>query len=53
VRLLRAVIDGVPPFEPIDLVVSIAIMVACAAIALAVPLRRAVRVDPILALRVE
>jgi putative ABC transport system permease protein len=53
VRLLRSAIDGVPPFAPADLAVSIAMLIVCATVALAIPVRRATRIDPITALRAE
>ena len=51
VRMLRGLIYEVPPFDPIALGVSVAILVCCATIALLIPLRRATRVDPATALR--
>jgi putative ABC transport system permease protein len=52
-RLLRQLIEGVPPFDPVSLGLAAAIMLASATIALLVPMRRATRVDPIVALRAE
>jgi putative ABC transport system permease protein len=53
VRLLRAWLFGVPPFDPIALGGSIAILVACATAALLIPVRRATRLDPMVVLRAE
>jgi ABC-type antimicrobial peptide transport system permease subunit len=52
VRLLRDLLYDVPPFDPIA-VGAVVILVAAVAIALLIPVRRATRVDPILALRAE
>jgi ABC-type antimicrobial peptide transport system permease subunit len=52
-RLLRRFIDAVPPFDPISLGFAVAILVGCAIAALLIPVRRATRVDPIVALRVS
>jgi ABC-type antimicrobial peptide transport system permease subunit len=51
-RLLRNLLHGVPPFDPIALGVSVATLLACGTIALLVPVCRATRVDPITAIRV-
>jgi len=53
VRLLRGLLHGVSPFDPIALGGAVAILVGCATVALLVPVRRATRVDPVLALRAE
>jgi putative ABC transport system permease protein len=53
VRLLRELLYGVSPFDPLTLGGSIAILVACATMALLIPLRRATRVDASVALRAE
>ena len=53
VRLLRDLLYGVPPFDPIALSVAVAILVGCASVALLIPVRRAARVDPMVALRAE
>jgi putative ABC transport system permease protein len=49
-RLLRDLLYGVSPLDPIALGVAVAILVGCATIAL-LTLRRATRVDPATALR--
>jgi putative ABC transport system permease protein len=51
VRLLRGLLYEVPPFDPIALGAALVILLCAAALALVVPLRRATRVDPAVALR--
>jgi predicted permease len=53
VRLLRGWLYGVPAFDPIALGGAVAILVGCAMIALLIPVHRAMRVDPVVALRAE
>jgi putative ABC transport system permease protein len=53
VRLLRNLIYGVQPFDPVALGSAIAILVGCATVALLIPVHRAIRVDPIVVLRTE
>lgn len=53
VQLLRGLLYGVPRFDPIALGGALAILVACATVALLIPVRRATRVDPMVALRAE
>lgn len=53
VRLLRDLLYGVPPFDPIALGSAIAILLGCATVALLIPVRRATLVDPIIALRAQ
>jgi predicted permease len=50
-RLLRGLLYGVAPFDPLTLGLTLALLLACAALALLGPVRRATRVDPIRALR--
>jgi predicted permease len=50
-RLVRSLLYGVAPFDPVALGVAVALLVAAAAVALLVPVRRATRVDPISVLR--
>jgi ABC-type antimicrobial peptide transport system permease subunit len=50
-RLVRGLLYGVAPFDPVALGLAVALLVASAAVALLVPVRRATRVDPITALR--
>jgi hypothetical protein len=53
VRLLRGLLYGVPAFDPIALSVAVSVLIACAAIATLVPMRRAVRLDPAATLRAQ
>jgi predicted permease len=53
VRLVRNLLYGVEPFDPPTLAASAAILIACATIALLIPLRRATRVDAAIALRAQ
>jgi predicted permease len=53
VRLLRNLLYGVQPFDPIALGGAVAILVGCATIALLIPVHHATRVDPMVALRAE
>jgi putative ABC transport system permease protein len=50
-RLVRGLLYGVAPFDPIALGLATLLLIAAAAVALLVPVRRATRVDPIAALR--
>jgi putative ABC transport system permease protein len=53
VRLLRDVVYGVPPFDPLAITAAVTILIVSALIALLIPLRRATRVDPAAALRAQ
>ena len=50
-RLVRNLLYGVAPLDPVALGVALVTLVACGAVALLVPVRRATRVDPITVLR--
>jgi ABC-type antimicrobial peptide transport system permease subunit len=50
---LRGVLYGITPFDPIAWSLAIVAMMAAAGLANFVPARRAMRVDPITALRTE
>jgi putative ABC transport system permease protein len=50
-RLVRDLLYGVAPFDPIALGVAVAMLLACGTIALLVPVRRATRADPVAVLR--
>jgi predicted permease len=50
-RLVRGLLYGVRPLDPVTLALTLAALVACAAVALVVPVRRATRADPITVLR--
>ncbi|HLG55448.1 MAG TPA: ABC transporter permease [Vicinamibacterales bacterium] len=53
VRLVRDLLYQVPPFDPLTLGLSVAILVGCATVALLAPLRRAMRVDAAVMLRAQ
>jgi predicted permease len=53
VRLVRDLLYQVRPFDPVTLTVSVGVLCICAALALLVPVRRATRVDPTVALRAQ
>jgi len=53
VRLVRDLLYGVTPFDPITVGAAVAILGACAALALMIPVRRATRVDAAVALRAQ
>ena len=50
-RMLRGLLYGVAPLDPIALGIAVAALLVCATVALLVPVRRATRVDPITVLR--
>jgi putative ABC transport system permease protein len=50
---LRGVLYGITPFDPIAWALAIAAMIAAAALANFVPARRAMRIDPMAALRID
>jgi putative ABC transport system permease protein len=52
-RLVRDLLYGVAPFDPLTVSASVALLAACATIALLIPVRRATRVDASVALRAE
>jgi ABC-type antimicrobial peptide transport system permease subunit len=52
-RLLRSVVFGVTPHDPVALSVGVAVLLLVAFAASVIPLRRAARIDPIEALRHE
>jgi len=51
VRCLRGLLDGMPPFDPIALGGTVAVLIGCATVALLIPVRRAN--DPMVARRAE
>ena len=51
VHLVRDLLYGVAPFDPIALGVSVSVLLASGTIALLVPVRRATRADPVAVLR--
>ncbi len=52
-RILRDLLFGVAPFDPLTLGVTILLITLCAAAALLTPLRRVTRVDPAVTLRAD
>lgn len=52
-RLLRDLLYGITPFDPLTVGGSIAVLVACATLALLIPVRRATRVDAAVTLRAQ
>jgi putative ABC transport system permease protein len=50
---LRDLLYGVPPLDPIALGSAVAILMGCATVASLIPVRRATRVDPMVALRAD
>ena len=50
-RLVRDLLYGVAPFDPVTLAATVLVLLGCATLALMVPVRRATRVDPIRVLR--
>jgi ABC-type antimicrobial peptide transport system permease subunit len=52
-RFLRSMLYGIRPTDPMTLVVVAVVLAAGAAIAIWLPARRALRIDPIVALRQE
>jgi putative ABC transport system permease protein len=51
VPLLRGLLYGVRPFDPVSLSAAVLALLVCGTVALLVPVRRATRVDPITVLR--
>jgi putative ABC transport system permease protein len=52
-QLLRGLLYGVSPFDPVAIASAIAVLAVCAMLAVMIPVRRATRVDPLVALRCE
>jgi predicted permease len=53
VRLIKSMLYGVAPHDPLTLAASILLLLAVAALAAWIPARRAARIDPMVALRCE
>jgi predicted permease len=53
VRLIRALLYGVQPTDPVVLTAVILVLAACGALACLLPARRATRIDPVVALSAE
>lgn len=52
-RILGAELVGVSPADPLSLAVASAVLILAAALGCSIPARRALRVDPVVALRHE
>ena len=52
-RLMRALLFGVEPFDAVTFGAAVAVVLVCSAAAAALPARQAARVDPAIALREE
>lgn len=52
-QVLRSMLFGVSPFDPVSFGVMVTVLLAAAAIAAWIPARRALRVDPMISLRCE
>jgi putative ABC transport system permease protein len=52
-RFIRALLFGVPPHDPATFSAVVLLLVAVTVVAALVPARRAIRVDPAVALREE
>jgi putative ABC transport system permease protein len=52
-RFLRAMLYGIRPTDPMTLALVSLVLAAAAALAIWLPARRALRIDPIIALRQE
>jgi len=50
-RLVRNLLYGVPPFDPVALGAAVATLLLCGLVALLVPIHRATHVDPVAVLR--
>jgi hypothetical protein len=50
-RLTRALLFGVEPFDPVSALAAVGLVAACSVLAAALPVRRAMRVDPAPVLR--
>jgi len=52
-RVMRSVVFGIRPYDPLTLIGAAVLMIAVAALAAWIPARRAAKVDPMEALRYE
>jgi putative ABC transport system permease protein len=50
-RALRSLVYGIAPLDPVSIAGAVAVLVVCAAMALALPVRRATRADPAASMR--
>jgi len=53
VKLLTKMLYGVAPTDPVSFTIGAALLLGTALLACIVPMRRAVRVDPVIAMRAE
>jgi predicted permease len=53
VRVVRSFVYGIEPHDPVTIIGAVVIMVTVAVLAAWIPVRRAVRIDPMVALRYE
>jgi ABC-type antimicrobial peptide transport system permease subunit len=51
--VVRSFVYGIEPHDPVTIIGAVAIMVTVAVLAAWIPVRRAVRIDPMVALRYE
>jgi ABC-type antimicrobial peptide transport system permease subunit len=52
-KLVSGLLYRTSPADPTALAAAVAVLMACAAVALFIPMRRAMRIDPIVALRTQ
>jgi ABC-type antimicrobial peptide transport system permease subunit len=50
-RALQSLLYGIEPLDPLAIAVAVGALVLCAAVALAIPVRRATRADPAASMR--
>ena len=53
VQLLRSIVYGIKPYDPLTMIIAAALMIFVAALAAWIPAQRAARIDPMEALRYE
>jgi putative ABC transport system permease protein len=53
VRIIRWLLYGVTPYDPVTLGVAVIVLIGAALLAAWIPARRAARLDPMVALRFE
>jgi len=52
-RVMRSVVYGVTPYDPVTIIASATLLILVAALAAWIPARRAAKTDPMVALRYE
>ncbi|MEP6832878.1 MAG: ABC transporter permease [Gemmatimonas sp.] len=50
-RLLNGMLNGISRFDPVTVIAAVLVLIVCGAVALIVPVRRAIGVDPVRVLR--